>query len=65
MDTASGTSWLVRPISPTKAEFGVIAVDLGTKKSSEIEAMKRQIESVLAYVEKRSFGRRPTGFGKH
>ena len=51
MDTASGTSWLVRPISPTKAEFGVIAVDLGTKKSSEIEAMKRQIESVLAYVE--------------
>ena len=36
MDTASGTSWLVRPISPTKAEFGMIAVDLGTKKGSEI-----------------------------
>ena len=50
-DTATGTNWFVQAISHTNAGFGVIAVDLGARTGLEIEAIKRQIEAVLADVE--------------
>ncbi len=50
-DPATGTIWLLRSISPTKARLGVIAVDLGSMPGPEIDRIKRQIGASLTDVE--------------
>jgi two-component system sensor histidine kinase KdpD len=43
-----GNVWLVRAISPSTAEFGVIAIDFGKKLPGEIDEDRSRVERVLA-----------------
>jgi K+-sensing histidine kinase KdpD len=43
----AGQAWLLRPVSPNRADFGVLAVGLGGG-SSDVGAIGRQLEGALA-----------------
>jgi two-component system sensor histidine kinase KdpD len=43
-----GDAWLVRAVSPTRREFGVIAVNLGRASPANQEALRARVDAVLA-----------------
>ncbi|HXD44575.1 MAG TPA: DUF4118 domain-containing protein [Pseudolabrys sp.] len=45
---AGGDIWLVRAVSPTRREFGVIAVNLGRASLASQEALRARVDAVLA-----------------
>jgi len=42
-----GQTWLVRPVSAQSPEFGVIAIDLGTRSRTETEKIGKDIDALL------------------
>jgi two-component system, OmpR family, sensor histidine kinase KdpD len=43
-----GDTWLVRRVSPESADFGVIAIDLGSVPTSAVEEVRQRVDDVLA-----------------
>jgi two-component system, OmpR family, sensor histidine kinase KdpD len=48
VDDGAGDIWLVRRVSPKNADFGVIAIDLGSVPAENIEEMRQRVDDVLA-----------------
>lgn len=44
----SGEVWLVRAVSPSNLEFGVIAINFGRESQERIDALRVRVEAVLA-----------------
>ncbi|HEY6995540.1 MAG TPA: DUF4118 domain-containing protein [Xanthobacteraceae bacterium] len=48
VDDAAGDIWLVRRVSQNDADFGVIAIDLGSIPAAALEEMRQRVDDVLA-----------------
>jgi two-component system, OmpR family, sensor histidine kinase KdpD len=48
VDDASGDIWLVRRVSQKTADFGVIAIDLGSIPAAALDEMRQRVDDVLA-----------------
>src|SRR5207244_543571 len=48
VDDGDGDIWLIRRVSQENADFGVIAIDLGSVPAENIEEMRQRVEDVLA-----------------
>ncbi len=48
VDDAAGDIWLVRRVSQKNADFGVIAIDLGSIPASALDEMRQRVDDVLA-----------------
>lgn len=48
VDDASGDIWLVRRVSQKTADFGVIAIDLGSIPPAALEEVRHRVDDVLA-----------------
>jgi two-component system, OmpR family, sensor histidine kinase KdpD len=48
VDDGAGDIWLVRRVSQKNADFGVIAIDLGSVPAENIEEMRQRVDDVLA-----------------
>lgn len=46
-DLATGTRWLVRPVSPTNPAFGLLAIDMGQILERTNYSMQKRIDAVL------------------
>jgi two-component system sensor histidine kinase KdpD len=46
VDNGRGSAWLVRPVSASTADFGVVAVDLG-RRSDTIEDLRARVVAVI------------------
>jgi two-component system, OmpR family, sensor histidine kinase KdpD len=47
-DDGAGDIWLVRRVSQKNADFGVIAIDLGSVPSDAIEEVRKRVDDVLS-----------------
>lgn len=47
MQDEGGQTWLVRAVAPQSPEFGVVAIDLGTRRRAETEKIKNDIDASL------------------
>ncbi len=43
-----GDTWLIRRVSPENADFGVIAIDLGSVPAKSVEEVRQRVDDVLA-----------------
>src|SRR6266849_4492732 len=43
-----GDTWLVRRVSPENADFGVIAIDLGSVPAKAVDEVRQRVDDVLA-----------------
>jgi len=48
VDDGAGDVWLVRRVSPKNADFGVIAIDLGSVPAGAIDEVRQRVDDVLA-----------------
>ena len=48
VDDGAGDIWLVRRVSEKTADFGVIAIDLGSVPAEKIEEVRQRVDEVLA-----------------
>jgi two-component system sensor histidine kinase KdpD len=48
VDDGAGDIWLVRRVSQKNADFGVIAIDLGSVPSDAIEEVRKRVDDVLS-----------------
>lgn len=48
VDDGAGDIWLVRRVSPGNADFGVIAIDLGSVPAGALDEVRRRVDDVLA-----------------
>jgi two-component system sensor histidine kinase KdpD len=48
VDDASGDIWLVRRVSQKNADFGVIAIDLGSVPLAALDEMRQRVDDVLS-----------------
>ena len=48
VDDGTGDVWLVRRVSEKTADFGVIAIDLGSVPSRMVDEVRRRVDDVLA-----------------
>jgi len=48
VDDGAGDVWLIRRVSETNADFGVIAIDLGSVPAADIEEIRQRVDDVLA-----------------
>jgi len=48
VDDAGGDIWLVRRVSQKTADFGVIAIDLGSIPAAALDEMRQRVDGVLA-----------------
>src|SRR6266446_5198854 len=48
VDDGAGDIWLVRRVSDKNADFGVIAIDLGSVPPAAIEEVRKRVDDVLA-----------------
>src|SRR5262245_33934161 len=48
VDDGAGDIWLVRRVSQKNADFGVIAIDLGSVPSTAIEEVRKRVDDVLS-----------------
>ncbi len=48
VDAAAGDIWLVRRVSQTNPDFGVIAIDLGSVPANILAEMRQRVDDVLA-----------------
>jgi two-component system sensor histidine kinase KdpD len=48
VDDGAGDIWLVRLVSQNNADFGVIAIDLGSVPAENIEEVRQRVDDVLA-----------------
>jgi two-component system sensor histidine kinase KdpD len=48
VDDGAGDIWLIRRVSQGNADFGVIAIDLGSVPAENIEEMRQRVDDVLA-----------------
>jgi two-component system sensor histidine kinase KdpD len=48
VDDTAGNVWLVRLVSQTTPDFGVIAVELGGHKAADLDVVRQRVEAVLA-----------------
>jgi two-component system sensor histidine kinase KdpD len=48
VDAGAGDVWLIRRVSETNADFGVIAIDLGSVPATDIEEIRQRVDDVLA-----------------
>src|SRR5258708_3999016 len=48
VDDGAGDIWLVRRVSDKNADFGVIAIDLGSVPPAAIEEMRKRVDDVLS-----------------
>jgi two-component system sensor histidine kinase KdpD len=48
VDDAAGDIWLVRRVSQKNADFGVIAIDLGSVPASAVDEIRHRVDDVLA-----------------
>lgn len=48
VDDASGDIWLVRRVSQKNADFGVIAIDLGSVPASAVDEIRHRVDDLLA-----------------
>jgi two-component system, OmpR family, sensor histidine kinase KdpD len=48
VDDGAGDIWLVRRVSPKNADFGVIAIDLGSVPAGEVDEVRQRVDDVLA-----------------
>jgi two-component system, OmpR family, sensor histidine kinase KdpD len=48
VDDGAGDIWLVRRVSQANAEFGVIAIDLGSVPAENIQEVRQRVDDVLA-----------------
>ncbi len=48
VDDGAGDIWLVRRVSPKNADFGVIAIDLGSVPAKAVEEVRQRVDDVLA-----------------
>jgi two-component system, OmpR family, sensor histidine kinase KdpD len=47
VDDGAGDVWLIRRVSKTNADFGVIAIDLGSMPAADIEEIRQRVDDVL------------------
>ena len=47
-DLATGTRWLVRPVSPTNPAFGLLAIDMGQILERTNYSMQKRVDAALA-----------------
>src|SRR5262249_53904690 len=47
VDDAGGDIWLVRRVSQKNADFGVIAIDLGSIPAAALDEMRQRVDGVL------------------
>ncbi len=43
-----GDTWLIRRVSPENADFGVIAIDLGSVPAKTVEEVRQRVDDILA-----------------
>src|SRR5262245_34918620 len=48
VDDGAGDIWLIRRVSQKNADFGVIAIDLGSVPPSEIDEVRKRVDDVLS-----------------
>ena len=48
VDDGAGDVWLIRRVSEANADFGVIAIDLGSVPAADIEEIRQRVDDVLA-----------------
>jgi two-component system, OmpR family, sensor histidine kinase KdpD len=48
VDDGAGDVWLIRRVSETNADFGVIAIDLGSVPTPDIGEIRQRVDDVLA-----------------
>jgi two-component system sensor histidine kinase KdpD len=48
VDDGAGDIWLVRRVSQKNADFGVIAIDLGSVPPSDIDEVRKRVDDVLS-----------------
>src|SRR6516165_970342 len=48
VDNGAGDIWLIRRVSQKNADFGVIAIDLGSVPPSDIEEVRKRVDDVLS-----------------
>jgi two-component system, OmpR family, sensor histidine kinase KdpD len=48
VDDASGDIWLVRRVSQKNADFGVIAIDLGSVPAGAVDEIRQRVDDLLA-----------------
>jgi len=48
VDDGAGDIWLVRRVSQKNADFGVIAIDLGSVRPSDIDEVRKRVNDVLS-----------------
>src|SRR5262249_36973874 len=48
VDDGKGDIWLVRRVSPKNADFGVIAIDLGSVPAGTVEEIRQRADDALA-----------------
>ena len=48
MDDAAGDIWLVRRVSEKTADFGVIAIDLGSVPAGALDEIRQRVDDVLS-----------------
>src|SRR5215471_16957878 len=48
VDDGAGDIWLVRRVSQKNADFGVIAIDLGSVRPSDIDEVRKRVDDVLS-----------------
>src|SRR5271165_177520 len=48
VDDGAGDVWLIRRVSQANADFGVIAIDLGSVPAEKIEEVRQRVDEVLA-----------------
>src|SRR5215467_13356335 len=48
VDDGAGDIWLIRRVSHKNADFGVIAIDLGSVPPSDIEEVRKRVDDVLS-----------------
>ncbi len=48
VDDGQGDLWLIRRVSPKTADFGVIAIDLGSVPAGRTDDVRQQVDDILA-----------------
>jgi two-component system, OmpR family, sensor histidine kinase KdpD len=48
VDDGQGDLWLIRRVSPRTADFGVIAIDLGSVPAGRTDEVRQQVDDILA-----------------